>query len=172
MDCSTALALILLHSHAAMPLSTKVFHTQFQTPQIIYVADKEQISPLSKEPLYADIVGRAKMLKSRVEAMADKARPDLITSPAFQALSAQIKDLSDLDMKAHLDLKARGTDGDLKCILRGISQDLLTKMEALKGAKDAKSLKDTLLDMSYLLNDNVEVITTPPAVQSGLEGVK
>jgi len=69
-------------------------------------------------------------------------------------------------MKGHLTLAERGTDGDLKCILKGISQDLPVKLEAMQDAKDEAARKEALTDMSYLLRDNVEVITTPPREDS------
>ncbi len=42
----------------------------------------------------------------------------------FDAFGLKIGELSDLDMKGHVTLKERGAVDDLKCILRGISQDL------------------------------------------------
>ena len=66
-------------------------------------------------------------------------------------------------MKGHIELKARGTDGDLKCILKGISQDLPLKLGDLKTAATGSAQDEALKQMAYLLNDNVEVITAPPA---------
>ena len=56
----------------------------------------------------------------------------------------------------------RGTDGDLKCILRGISEDMPKKVEAVQAAATPAARAEALSDLSYLLNDNVEVITAPP----------
>ncbi|OYX33635.1 MAG: hypothetical protein B7Y99_07090, partial [Caulobacterales bacterium 32-69-10] len=70
--------------------------------------------------------------------------------------------LSDADMKGHLELAKRGTDGDLKCILRGISQDLPKKLDELMKAATPATQEIALRDMAYLLVDNVEVITAPP----------
>jgi hypothetical protein len=120
-------------------------------------------APLSvaKEPLFADIVGQAGRLQSKVEALrAAKAAPDA-------AFRADVSRLSALDMQGHVTLKERGTDGDLKCILRGISQDLPVKMKDLADATDDKSRDKALRELSYLLRDNVEVITTPASVTSG-----
>ena len=61
-----------------------------------------------------------------------------------------------------LELTKRGVTDDLKCILRGISQDLPVKLKEVAEAKDVKARELALRDMSYLLNDNVEVITAPP----------
>ena len=111
---------------------------------------------VSQEPLFADIVRRASALKAQVNAF----RGD-------QALPAQFKiqigELAALDMQGHLLLAKRGVDGDLKCILRGISQDLPRKLAAVTAAASPKARDLALRDMAYLLNDNVEVITSPPA---------
>ena len=71
-------------------------------------------------------------------------------------------------MKGHLELAKRGTDGDLKCILRGISQDLPKRLDDLMKADKPDTRDDALKEMSYLLRDNVEVITTPPTAESGV----
>jgi hypothetical protein len=121
---------------------------------------------VSGEPLFVDIVGRAKRLKAQAEAY----RAGLPKDPAavaaalkgFDVFQGQIAELSALDMKGHVTLKERGAVDDLKCILRGISQDLPEKLKAVGEAKTVKDQDLTLRDMVYLLNDNVEVITAPP----------
>lgn len=119
------------------------------------------------EPLFQDIVKRAKQLKAQTEAY----RKDLAgADPAgaakslksFDVFSGKIAELSALDMKGHVTLKERGAVDDLKCILRGISQDLPEKLTAVGAAKTLKDQDLALRDMVYLLNDNVEVITAPP----------
>ena len=106
------------------------------------------------EPLFADIVTRAKALKAEASSF-----KGAVVSDHFRQ---GVKDLSDLDMKGHVVLAERKTDGDLKCILKGISQDLPVKLKALEAANDPKARHDALEDMFYLLRDNVEVITAPP----------
>jgi hypothetical protein len=119
------------------------------------------------EPLFQDIVKRAKQLKSQTEAYrkilagADPAGAAKALK-GFDAFSIRIGDLSALDMKGHVTLKERGAVDDLKCILRGISQDLPEKLKAVTEAKTVKDQDLALRDMVYLLNDNVEVITAPP----------
>ncbi|MFZ3008360.1 MAG: hypothetical protein WA047_19515 [Phenylobacterium sp.] len=114
---------------------------------------------VAQEPLFADIVTRAGNLKAQVDGVrAGKALPSDFRS--------QIGELAALDMQGHLLLAKRGTDGDLKCILRGISQDLPLKLHAVTAAATPKDRDLALRDMAYLLNDNVEVITTPPTVTS------
>jgi hypothetical protein len=116
------------------------------------------------EPLFADIVRRAGRLRASAEGMR-KANldGDLSGIPAFAGFKSGVAELSDLDMKGHILLKERGTDGDLKCILRGISQDLPLKLQALESAATPKDRDNALREMTYLLRDNVEVITAPPA---------
>jgi hypothetical protein len=120
------------------------------------------VSHLMSEPLYADIVGKAEGLKRAVDGYR---KSGAVADPA--AFKAQVDALSALDMKGHLDLAARGTDGDLKCILKGISQDLPRKLAELSAAASPKARATALDDMFYLLRDNVEVITTPASVTSG-----
>ncbi len=117
-------------------------------------------SRLASEPLYADIIGRARGLKAMVEAFR-RAAPGAAL-PDYDGFKAQVAALSALDMKGHLDLAARGTDGDLKCILKGISVDLPKKLADLDSAPPA-SRETALRELGYLLNDNVEVLTAPPA---------
>ena len=74
-------------------------------------------------------------------------------------------------MQGHKLLAARGTDGDLKCILRGIAQDLPVRLGEVEKARDPKARDRALKEMTWLLRDNVEVITTPPKVTSGTTGL-
>ena len=115
-------------------------------------------SPLLNEPLFAEIVSRANGLEKEVKGYI-AAKPAVLPD----AFKTRVGELSALDLKGHLELAARGTDGDLKCILKGISQDLPRKLDEVMGAKDAKA-RDTALDeMAYLLDDNVGVVSAPPA---------
>ena len=114
------------------------------------------IQPLTSEPLFADIVSRAETLEA--EARTLKGRPDANLSDFRKNIAA----LAELDMQGHLTLKARGSDGDLKCILKGISQDLPMKLDALAAATDDFSRGMALDEMVALLDDNAAVITQPP----------
>ena len=111
---------------------------------------------LAQEPLYAEIVARAKGLHLRVKAAAPAGPAEMA------ALKADVDALAALDMQGHYDLKARNVDGDLKCILKGIAQDLPQRMQQFAQAKTGAQQKDALAEMAYLLNDNVEVILAPP----------
>jgi hypothetical protein len=146
MSCDAAAAIASLWLAAAPMGPAPQLHTLAAT-----------VSPLSQEPLFADIVRRAAGLKREVEGLRSSARP------VPESFKTQVGELSALDMQGHLTLAQRGTDGDLKCILRGISQDLPLKLAALTGAADPKARDLAAREMGYLLNDNVEVITAPPA---------
>lgn len=115
-----------------------------------------QPAAVAHEPMFVDIVKRASLLKAQVAAFQGNDKP---ISDGFKT---QVGELSALDMKGHLLLAKRGTDGDLKCILRGISQDLPVKLTAVTAAADRKARDVALKEMGYLLRDNVEVITAPP----------
>ena len=118
-------------------------------------------NPLAQEPLFADIVARAARLQREVDGW--RTRPPAAPPAAFQA---RLDALSALDMRGHVELAQRGTDGDLKCILKGISQDLPKKLEALRTAQTVADRRTAVSDLYYLLRDNVEVVTTPPKAQS------
>jgi hypothetical protein len=123
------------------------------------------IPAVGEAPAFANIIGEATALKADVEAYRKGLSSDGASKPLprFDRFEKRIAALADLDMKGHLELAARGTDGDLKCILKGIAQDLPKKLDELMKAADPKAKDVALRDMAYLLNDNVEVITAPPA---------
>ena len=111
---------------------------------------------VAQEPLFADIVARAGALKTEVDGYRAAGR-----APAAD-FAGRIGELAALDMKGYVALRDRGIDSDLKCILRGIAEDLPVKLAELEKATDPKARDLALRDMAYLLNDNVEVITAPP----------
>lgn len=118
---------------------------------------------VAQEPLFADIVVRAGALKTQVEGWKGQTGP----LAGFDAFKVQLAQLADLDMQGHKILAERGTDGDLKCILRGIAQDLPVRLGQVESAADDKARDLALREMTWLLRDNVEVITTPPTATSG-----
>ncbi|WP_438853040.1 hypothetical protein [Brevundimonas nasdae] len=154
MSCGLALTIALAMSNPAVALAAE------QPPAAVG-------APVSVagEPLFADIIARSGALKSVVDGWsASKAADDaaFFTSQAFTGFKTQADALADLDMQGHLILKERGTDGDLKCILRGISEDIPKKIAAVQTATTPAERAVALSELSYLLNDNVEVITAPP----------
>jgi hypothetical protein len=111
---------------------------------------------VAHEPLFADIMTRARTLKAE----ADGIKAGGAVTEHFRR---GVHELSELDMKAHFVLAERKVDGDLKCILKGIAEDLPQKLKALDEAKAPMARKEAVEDMTYLLNDNVEVIAAQPA---------
>jgi hypothetical protein len=115
------------------------------------------------EPLFVNIVQRAVRLKAQTkEFEAAPAGGGTGQLKGFAGFETGVNQLSDLDMEGHVQLVQRGYTDDLKCILKGISQDLPVKLKALEAANDPKARHEALEDMFYLLRDNVEVITAPP----------
>ena len=159
MSCDVAAAAFLFLASAGPAPAQPLIRVEATAPAPQSVA---------KEPLFTDIVQKAARLKADTEAyrrQTSKAKADAaaLVLPKFDDFQSRIAALSDLDMQGHLELAKTGADGDLKCILKGISQDLPKKLTELQGAKTAPDQDQALRDMSYLLNDNVEVITAPPA---------
>jgi hypothetical protein len=153
MSCDVALAAFLMFAQAGPA-----------APPPAVVAIVQAPASVAGEPLFTDIVGRAGRLKSQVDAYRKglAGASEAITLPQFDQFSEAITELSLLDEKGHGVLVARGSTDDLKCILHGISQDLPAKLAAVVAAKTGHDQDAALRDMSYLLNDNVEVITAPP----------
>jgi hypothetical protein len=112
---------------------------------------------VASEPLFADIVARASALKALSQSFSPDATP-----AGWSDFRTQATTLAGLDMQGHLILAERGTDGDLKCILRGIAEDIPVKLDAVEQATTPEARALALSELSYLLNDNVEVITAPP----------
>ncbi|MFT3995816.1 MAG: hypothetical protein QM667_00290 [Asticcacaulis sp.] len=129
------------------------------------------VNPLSKEPFYAAIVKDAGRLKGRSESFGKAPSLSLLSSSAFKSYARDIRQLSERNLKGHMDLKARGTDNDLKCVLKGVSVDLPLKLEAIEASKTPEALKGAFDDMAYLLEDNIDVIVTPATADSGLDCV-
>lgn len=117
------------------------------------------------EPLFADIIARSGALRGVVRGWIEAGvmeQSDFATGPAFAGFRARAVELAALDMQGHVILKDRGTDGDLKCILRGIAEDMPVKIAAVAAAATPAERRLALDELAYLLDDNVEVITAPP----------
>jgi hypothetical protein len=117
---------------------------------------------VAREPLFRDIVRRARSLKSEVDGYLRLHAASTAALPNYADFRTRVGELATLDMQGHTTLTERGVTDDLKCILRGISQDLPTRLQALEAATTVLEREDALREMQYLLNDNVEVITSPP----------
>jgi len=154
MSCGVALAISLLLSDPNVAAAAAVPPPAADAPVSV-----------AGEPLFADIVTRSGALKGVVQGWIDAGvmdQADFATGETFTGFRAQAVELAALDMQGHLVLKERGTDGDLKCILRGISEDIPVKVAAVEAAASAADRRVALDELAYLLNDNVEVITAPP----------
>ena len=111
---------------------------------------------VAHEPLFNDIITTARALKVETEGYRTG------NTPLAADFAKRIGELARLDMEGHRVLARRGIDGDLKCILKGIAEDLPLKLAEVAKASDPKARERALRDMAYLLADNVEVITAPP----------
>ena len=154
MSCGVALTISLLLSDPNVAMAAA------QPP-----AAADAPVSVAGEPLFADIVARSGVLRTEVQGWLTAGagdQADFFTGPVFGRFKSQASDLAALDMQGHLILKERGTDGDLKCILRGISEDIPVKVAAVEGAATPAERRVALDELAYLLNDNVEVITAPP----------
>ena len=154
MSCGIALAVSLLLSDPNVVLAAA------QPP-----AAADAPVSVAGEPLFSDIVARSGALKGVVQGWIEAGvmdQSDFAAGEAFTGFRAQAVELAALDMQGHLILKDRGTDGDLKCILRGISEDIPVKVAAVEAAATPAERRVALDELTYLLNDNVEVITAPP----------
>ena len=153
MSCDVAAAAFLMFAAFNSPSSAGLQPAVAETP-----------APVASQPLFVDIVGRAGKLKTEI----DQFRGGLagasatVPLPGADVFAADIGQLSAMDQQGSDWLKVHSTDGDLKCILHGISQDLPAKLAAMNAAKTAHDQDLALRDMSFLLRDNVQVITAPP----------
>lgn len=148
MSCGVALAISLMLSDPNVAMAAA------QPP-----AAAEAPVSVAGEPLFADIVARSGALKGVVQGWIEAGAVNQADFPGFRTRAAE---LAALDMQGHVVLRERGTDGDLKCILRGISEDIPVKIAALEAAATPAERRVALDELHYLLNDNVEVITAPP----------
>ena len=154
MSCGVALAVSLLLSDPNVALAASQPSPAAGAPVSV-----------AAEPLFADIVGRSSALRSLVASWQTSGAADqtgFLSGPAFAGFKAQAAELAGLDMQGHLILKERGTDGDLKCILRGIAEDIPVKVAAFEAAVDPAERRVALDELAYLFDDNAAVITAPP----------
>jgi len=131
---------------------------------LLQIADVSSPTSVASEPMFAEIIARAASLKAQVATYRDavKASPSAPLA-GYDGFKANIVLLATQDQAGSDELRKRGGDSYLKCILHGISQDLPKRLAELDQAAGAGDRDKALREMSYLLNDNVEVITAPPA---------
>lgn len=154
MSCGVALAVSLLLSDPNVALAAAAPPAAPAAPVSV-----------AAEPLFADIVARSGALKRVVEGWVAAGVVEdagFAAGEAFAGFKVQAAELAAADMQGHLILRERGTDGDLKCILRGISEDMPKRVEAVEAATTPAERRVALDELAYLLDDNVAVITAPP----------
>ena len=115
-------------------------------------------TPVAGEPLFVDIVSRSQALKGVVDGWIETG----FDAAAFAGFRQDAEALAALDMQGHVTLRERNVDGDLKCILRGISEDLPGRLDAVQEASDDRERSVALSELSHLLDDNAAVILAPP----------
>ena len=115
-------------------------------------------TPVAGEPLFVDIVSRSQALKGVVDGWIETG----FDAAAFAGFRQDAEALAALDMQGHVTLRERNVDGDLKCILRGISEDLPGRLDAVQNAPDDRERDVALSELSHLLDDNAAVILAPP----------
>lgn len=120
------------------------------------VAAVAPAASLVSEPLFADIVSRARALHGRTQAYA---AVGAVTD--VDAYRSELTQLAELDMQGHRTLAARGTDNDLKCMLRGMSEDIVRRLGELDGARDAAARRAALTGLGVTLEENAGVIEAP-----------
>jgi len=155
MSCGLAIAAVLLLANPDVALAAAVPVVAADAPVSV-----------ASEPLFADIVSRASVLKAVVDGWSASGTADqdgFVAGQAFAAVKAGATELAALDMQGHIVLRDRGMDGDLKCILRGISEDIPGRIAAIEAATSPQERAVALAELSHLLDDNVAVITAPPA---------
>lgn len=154
MSCGIALAIsLVLSDPTAVAAAT-------QPPAVPTAA-----SSVVAEPLFADIVARSGALKGVVDGWISAGvmdQADFAAGAAFTGFKTRAVELAAMDMQAHVILRDRGVDGDLKCILRGISEDMPLKVAAVEAAATPAERRVALAELAYLLDDNAAVITAPP----------
>lgn len=148
-------ALALLAAFALTPAEATAQAYPSANPAPVQVASAAP-APLISEPLFADIANRADSLSARATGWMTTG--SIADSAAFRTDLAR---LAELDMEGHRTLAARGTDPDLKCMLRGMSNDLTAQLTAIEGAHDAPARNAALERLNGLLSDNSQVLRAP-----------
>lgn len=158
MSCGLVLAVTLAFTPAAADAGS----TAAPAPA---TAPASAPASVAAEPFYADIIRRAQTLEAavaRYRTDALKASATAIPLAGFADLKREALALAELDMQGHRDLAARGTDGDLKCILRGISEDMPLRLEGIETATSGAAQDVALAELQHLLEDNAQVLLSPP----------
>ncbi len=139
-------------------------------PDAQTLPDPAPATVIAQEPLYAEIVARAQSLERTVAqwlAAGEGADAAFSESQSFADLRAEAGALAELNMRGHHDLAARSVDGDLKCILRGLAEDIPVRLSDYTAASSAPERQSALGELRHLFEDNAAVVLSPPQPASG-----
>ena len=151
MSCAAALALALSFTDPAVAQAAAMPAWSAGDPVSV-----------ASEPLFADIAARAARLKATAEGWASADLAAVQSGADWSTFKSDALALADRDMQGHLVLKERGVDGDLKCILRGISEDIPVRLTAFETAASPEERASAMAELAHLFDDNAAVILAPP----------
>lgn len=154
MSCGLALATALLLANPDVALAASV------DPATV----PADLTGLAAEPLFIDIVSRSGRLKGVAEGWAATGAihtPGFLSGREWLTFRAEASALGELNMQGHLILKSRESEGDMACILRGLSEDVPTRLADMEAADSAGARDLALAELVHLFDDNVAVITSP-----------
>ena len=130
MSCGLALATTLLLTNPDVALAASV------DPATV----PADLTGLAAEPLFIDIVSRSGRLKSVAEGWAETGAvhaPGFLTGSDWLTFRTEATALGELNLQGHLILKSRESEGDMTCILRGLSEDLPVRLADMEAADSA-----------------------------------
>lgn len=154
MSCGLALATALLLANPDVALAASV------DPATV----PADLTGLASEPLFVDIVARSGRLKGVVEGWAATGAvhaPGFLSGSEWLNFRTEATALGELNLQGHLILKSRESEGDMACILRGLSEDLPTRLADMEAADTAGARDLALAELVHLFDDNIAVITSP-----------
>jgi hypothetical protein len=154
MSCGLALATALLLTNPDVALAASV------DPATV----PADLTGLAAEPLFIDIVSRSERLKGVAEGWAATGTihtPGFLSGSEWLNFRTEATALGELNMQGHLILTSRESEGDMACILRGLSADLPVRLADMEAADTAGARDLALAELVHLFDDNVAVITSP-----------
>lgn len=149
-------AIALLAAFALSPAEAAAAAYPTEAPAAAVSGPTAGAPSLMSEPLFAEIATRADSLHARSTGWVTAG--SIADAAQFRTDLAR---LAELDMDGHRTLAARGADPDLKCMLRGMSEDLARQMTAIDGASDDAARRTALTRLSDLLEENAAVLRAP-----------
>lgn len=154
MSCGLALATALMLANPDVALAASLDPATLPT----------DLTGLASEPLFMDIVSWSGRLKGVAEGWAATGAihaPGFLTGPEWLNFRTEASALGDLNLQGHLILKSRESEGDMTCILRGLSEDLPVRLADMEAADTPGARDLALAELVHLFDDNIAVITSP-----------